>query len=425
MKSVKKVMRLAAIPAMIVLGLASSVNAQTITIESDEGQRSTSVGIDVDFTPGATPVAGYNTVFSYDPAILSGDPTVEAGAGACTVDPGTSTISVIRATFPAAVIGAAERICTVNFPIGAAAAFGDYPLTHDPDPVQTGFTNTNADAVDGTVVDGQITISDAPPDVVLAFNPTTNVVFPGGVSGTTSNASIAVTAASGTIGTGTIDNCVVSGPNASAFSVVAPGTASAPPPSELDLEVTLANSALSATLTCDLDDASAATTKVFQLSAPAGTPVPAPEYSSTPAVGTELTCNGSPGDVAQTSITITNTGLAGAGSDLTFNCAASGAGFSVLAPAGDTLAVGESAQVTVECVVPAEDAPAIEGDLDCTSNDPAAADNNYPLSSVAQTALPPIAQPNVVPASSLWSQLSLIGLMAALGLLVVGLRRKG
>ena len=194
------------------------------------------------------------------------------------------------------------------------------------------------------------------------------------------------------------------------------------PISAIDLEVTLANVALTATLTCDVDDAGPDTQHVWTLSAPAGAPVPAPEFTSVPGPGTELTCNGSPGSVEATSVTITNAGdLA-----LPFNCSVSGdAAFSLASGGVGNLAPGASQAVNVECTVPAEDAPAVVGSLDCTSNDPALTDVDYPLSSVAETALPPISQPNVVPASSMWSQLSLIGLLAALGLLVVGIRRKG
>lgn len=306
-----------------------------------------------------------------------------------------------------------QTVCTVTFTAIGGAVEDDYPIT---------FANVvfgNSPGGD-TINDGLLTVQLAPPDVVLGFNPDAAVVFGGGTSGDVVAESIAVTVESGTVGTGTVDNCIITGPNASAFSVVGGDPSTVPPDSSIDLEVTLANSALSATLTCDVDDASADTQHVWSLSAPAGDPVPAPEYNSTPAPGSALTCNGAPGSVQQTSITIGNTGDL----NLTFDCSVSGAGFSLVGSGAGNLAPNISQIVTVECQVPAEDAPAIVGNLNCTSNDPAAADNDYPLSSVAATAPPPIPQPNVVPASSMWSQLSLIGLLAALGLLVVGIRRK-
>lgn len=404
-----------------VLGLLATgtVSAQSIVASSTDAvinQQNHGSTVVFTNTDPAT-IGAFDFVLTYDDANLtidSADITTSSSGTACSVSPpGTircfANPEGIQTVLPATV--------TINLPFDIGAVEGIEALTF-------GATNVFDEDVNVVVLDpadGQITISAAAPDVVLGFSPASAVAFPGGVSGTTSNASITVSAASGTVGTGTVDNCVITGPNASAFSVVAPGAVTAPPTDTLDLQATLANSALSATMTCDLDDASAATSVVFQLSAPAGSPVPAPEYSSTPAGGTALTCNGAPGATTSTSITITNTGDL----PLTFNCAASGAGFGPVTGGVGNLAAGASQVVSVECQVPAEDAPAIEGDLDCTSNDPAAAANNYPLSSVAQTGPGPIPQPNVVPASSLWSQISLIGLMAALGLLVVGIRRKG
>lgn len=363
---------------------------------------------------------GYQTTLTYDTTNL--DAVREnVDGGLCTVNDAAGTIVVLDGTADNSPL--ADKVtCNLTFTVGAGAADGDvYTLD-----LNGGlFSDENAAPSPGphTETDGSITITNAPPDVVLAFNPDAAVVFPGGTSGDTTAESIDVTVGAGTVGTGTVDNCVISGANASAFSVVGGDPTTVPPAGSIDLEVTLANSALAATLTCDVADAGPDTTHVWALSAPAGTPVPAPEYSSVPAPGTTLNCDGTPGSLTQTSITITNTGLSGAGSDLDYSCVVSGAGFSIISGAADTLAVDDSATVTVQCTVPAEDAPAATGDLDCTSNDPANSANNYPLSSIAETAPPAVPQPNVVPASSLWSQLSLIGLLAALGLLVVGIRR--
>lgn len=404
-----------AVLGLLAMGTASAqsiVASETEAFINQQNHGSTVVFTNSD----PATVGAFDFELAYDATNLTlatADITTDFAGASCTVNtPGTilcfanpTSGLLLPATF------------TINLPFDVGTTEGVEALTFG----TTAVFDQGGSSIVLDPTDGSVTVSSAPPDVVLGFSPASAVAFPGGVSGTTSNASITVSAASGTVGTGTVDNCVITGPNASAFSVVAPGAVTAPPTDTLDLQATLANSALSATMTCDLDDASAATSVVFQLSAPAGTPVPAPEYSSTPAGGSALTCNGAPGATTSTSITITNTGDL----PLTFNCAASGAGFGPVTGGVGNLAAGASQVVSVECQVPAEDAPAIEGDLDCTSNDPAAAANNYPLSSVAQTGPGPIPQPNVVPASSLWSQISLIGLMAALGLLVVGIRRKG
>ena len=414
--------------AALFLGFSSLASAQAVVNLGPTADDATSnqalvggdtIEVAVSFT-GDGAVNGYGGSWEYDPALV-GEPVASTGnhpgsiVAVCSVDNTTNTFSV--AVAGAAALADADDVCVFTIEVLPATAIGNYPL-----PVSVAFPPSFSGGA-GTLNPGEFDVIDAVPDVVLAFNPDAAVAFPGGVSGNTTAASIDVTVGAGTVGTGTVDNCVISGANASAFSVTAGDPSTVPPPGSIDLEVTLANSALAATLTCDVADAGAATTHVWSLTAPAGTPVPAPEYSSAPAAGTTLNCDGSPGSLTQTSVTITNTGLAGAGSDLDYSCVASGAGFSILSGASDTLAVGDSASVTVQCTVPAEDAPAATGDLDCTSNDPAASNNNYPLSSIAETAPPALDQPNVVPASSLWSQLSLIGLLAALGLLVVGIRR--
>lgn len=345
---------------------------------------------------------------------------VAAGGVTCAVNDAFSP-TVGRVALAVVSLGplASSTVCTVTFTAIDGAAEASYPLTFA-NVVFGNSPNPPADVAN----DGVLTVQLAPPDVVLGFSPAANVVFPGGVSGTQVLADIDVTVASGSVGTGTVDNCVLGGTNPLSFAILS-GAATVPPADTIDLQATLANTPISATLTCDLDDASAATQVVFQLSAPAGTPVPAPGYSSTPAPGTALTCNGQPGATTNTSVTIANDGFAGVGSDLTYNCTVSGAAFTITSGAADTLAVGESTSVNVQCTVPEEDAPAAEGELNCTSNDTTTPTADYPISSIAASGPPPIPQPNVVPASSLWSQISLIGLMAALGLLVVGIRRKG
>lgn len=370
---------------------------------------------------GDAAVNGYGGSWEYDPALV-GVPVASAAAhpgslvAVCSVDAGTNTFSV--AVAGAAALADEDQVCVFTMDVLPATAVGNYPLV-----VSAAFPPSFSGGA-GDFNPGEFDVIDAVPDVVLAFNPDAAVAFPGGVSGTTSAESIDVTVGSGAVGTGTVDNCVITGANAASFSVVGGDPTTTPPAGSIDLEVTLANSALAATLTCDVADAGAATTHVWALSAPAGTPVPSPEYSSNPAPGAELTCDGQPGSLTQTSVTITNTGFAGANSELDYSCSTASAGFSVISGAAGSIAVDASATVTVQCTVPAEDAPAATGTLDCT-HDAAniASPVRYTLSSTAATAPPPVPQPNVVPASSLWSQLSLIGLLAALGLLVVGIRR--
>ena len=269
-----------------------------------------------------------------------------------------------------------------------------------------------------TSVGGSLIWQAAPPDVVLGFAPASAVAFPGGTSGTSTTASIAVSVATGSIGTGTVSNCVVGGTNASAFSVTSALPLTVPPAGNIDLSVTLANGTLSATLTCDVADAGTAPTHTWNLTAPAGTPVPAPGYSSNPAPGAAIDRTGIPGSSCNSSVVITNNGFAGAGSDLTYNCSVAGADFTIASGASGTVAVGSSATVSVAVACPA-DGTSVTDTLTCTSNDPAVSTATYALSANGQA----FVAPTFVPASSLWSKLALFGIFAALGMLVLGLRR--
>jgi hypothetical protein len=144
----------------------------------------------------------------------------------------------------------------------------------------------------------------------------------------------------------------------------------------------------------------------------------APVVAGNPPPGA-LTCNGNAGSTQTTSVTFTNTGT---GNATGFSCAVGGAGFSLQTPPAATInSGGGSTTATVACTVPADGAAPINGTLNCsgTGVGPFA----YTVSSVAVSAAVPT-QAAIVPASSLWSKIGLVGLLAALGMLVVGFRRQ-
>lgn len=289
-----------------------------------------------------------------------------------------------------------------------------------------GFFDGAANTIPGaTSTNGSVIVTTAPPDIQVSYSPAagSTVTFPSGVALTTQNASITVNS-TGSVGTATVDNCALSGAGAGSFSIVT-GSVTVPPSDTIDLSCTLPNGggAATAVLTCRENDSdSTNVNRTWNLSCPQGTPVPGPSYSSVPAPGSLLECDGDAGTTETVSFVVTNNGNPGAGSGLDFSCSAAGAGFSIQSGGTATgLAVGSSQTVTVACTVPAEGAPAATGTVTCTTN--AATTPTYNLSSVAQTLPEPVPQPNVVPASSLWSKLALIGLLAGLGIAVVGFRR--
>lgn len=422
MNNVKKWVRLGF--AALLLGGFGAASAQpNITIGTGNVVSATggNVAISIDFNPNGVVVAGYNTVIDYDNSILSADPT--SSNGTCTIDNVLHTVSLIRATFPPAAIPA-ENVCVITFPVAVGAAVGSYPLAHHPGFPETSFVDLAGTEIApaGTVTDGAINVINAPPDVVLGFSPNynTTVTFPGGTVATNQTANIAVSVASGTVGNGTVTGCAFGGPNAGAFSVTGGIPATVPPNATIALQATLAAAPLVGTLTCLVTDAAAGSpnSRTWNLSAPAGTPVPAPGYSSNPAPGSVIGLIGIPGATLTTTVIITNNGNPGPGSDLTYTCSVGGPDFAITSGAsGGPLAVGASATVTIDVTAPA-DGVTVNDVLSCTSNIQGQL-AEYDLSATGQVRV----APTYVPASSLWSKLALFGIFAALGMLIIGLRR--
>jgi hypothetical protein len=384
-------------------------------------------GSSVVFTNTAPATIGaFDFVLTYNPANLtieSADITTSSSGTACAVNPAGTILCFAN---PEGIQTVLPAVVTINLPFDIGGIEAVEPLTF-------GVTNVFDEDVNPVALvpdNGQITISAAPPvPPTVTFAPNggpINLTAPGGaLQGSLSNESvIAITAVGGSgAGVGSY-NCVVDpGAPFDISNLADANVAVGDDPADMSVICTLGAVAVAANMNCTRTGGDA-TPVNFALTCPAGVPVPSPAYSSNPAPGATLNCDGDAGTLTQTSVTITNTGLAGVNSELDYSCSTASAGFSVISGAAGSIIVDDSATVTVQCKVPAEGDPAATGTLDCTHN--ATNENSpvrYGLSSIADTAPPAVPQPNVVPASSLWSQLSLIGLLAALGLLVVGIRR--
>lgn len=419
MNNVKKWVRLG-FAALLLGGIGAASAQPNITIGSGNVVSATggNVAISIDFNPNGIVVAGYNTVIDYDNSILSADPT--SSNGICTIDNVLHTISLIRATFPPAAIPA-ENICVVTFPVAAGATVGTYPLAHHPGFPSTSFVDLAGTEIapPGTVTDGAINVIAAPPDVVLTFSPNygTGIAFAGGTVGTNQTANISVSN-TGSVGTGTVDNCTFGGANPGAFSVTSGIPATVPPNATIALQATLAATPLSATLTCRVTDTAAGSPnmRTWNLSAPAGA---APGYSSVPAPGSLMSQTGVPGTTLTYTVVITNTGNPGPGSDMTYTCSVAGPDFAITSGAsGGPLAVGSSDTVTIQVTAPA-DGVTVNDVMTCTSSELPNLLAEYDLEATGMARV----APTFVPASSLWSKLALFGIFAALGMLIIGLRR--
>ncbi len=269
-----------------------------------------------------------------------------------------------------------------------------------------------------------INVIDTPPEApAVAFAPNggpINLAQGGGAVGDTSAASVIAVTTSGGAGTGSASyNCTVPAGFAATNSSNA-SIAVGSDPADLSVTCTLGATASSANMTCGVTDIAGSRDVSFTLNCPAGASA---VYSSAPAAGAALaTCNGAPGSTQTRSITITNTGTPAdpdsAADDLALACSitSGGTNFAIVAGPTSPLEAGSSTTVDVQCTVP--DTGSITGELDCNGN-------LYGLSATVQTVPPPVPTPAIVPATSEWSKLVLIALLAGLGALVVGFRRHG
>lgn len=363
----------------------------------------------------------------YNSAVLSA--SVVSGAAACTI-PTPGTIVVVTQNFTTPLL-ANGTVCEIAFTTVAGAALGSTNLDFQFDAASgDGCLDASANPATCTINDATVSVITAPPNVTLSYAPAagSTITFPAGTALTTQNASITVTGG-GTVGSGTVTNCGITGAGAGAFGAAPANiTVAAGATGTLPLSCTLPNSggAATATLTCtETDsDSTAGVSRSWPLSCPQGTPVPGPGFGASPAPNTPATaisCSGQAGSTVQRQITITNNGNPGAGSALDFTCTGSGIITGLTGGTATGLAVGASQTVTATCTVPADGVTAT-GTVSCTSNAPGAP-FVFNYTSTGSTFPPPVPRPAVVPASSTWSQIALIALLAGLGLAFVGFRR--
>lgn len=313
--------------------------------------------------------------------------------------------------------------CTVVLEVaadnnGVAWADGDVAtLTFQDEEIGVAGVDESADLLPS--INATVTIvTGPPPDVIAGSDPVdgTAISIPGGAPGDTNSTSVDITIASGDEGTVSVTSCTVG----AGFTIVAPGAFPANAPVTIEVEATLGAAALADTLNCVGTDSSAAGFDFsWPISAPEGTLLAGPTVSSNPSSANPLQLpTNTTGNPVSVPVTFTPNGGDVGGPDATVACAVSGA-FTVT-PANLTLAVGDApASVAVGCS-PGADVEA--GSLTCTVNDETGANDIVwelvcPEMSVAPAA------PTFVPASSLWSKLALFGMLGALGMLVLGLRR--
>lgn len=306
----------------------------------------------------------------------------------------------------------AGTICSFTLTTTAGAVAGNV-IPVDLTGVTVG-TNGAADAVQPTVNDGTVTIqAPAANPTTVNFAPTTVNLANGGLAaGQTSPASIVAVTTAGGVDPGSYTCTVPAGfqlTNASANNIPANSD-----PADISVTCTLAAAGFQGTSTCTRTGGA---NVALTLNCPAGQAAVSPTLTATPPSGTLLTCNGSPGGTQVTGISIQNTGT---GPTAGLTCSTVGAGFTVQQQPQGVVAVNGTTNAIVSCSVPANGVT-INGTLNCQS---ANGGNTitFPLASTGQASVAPT-QPATIPSTSLWAKIGLVGLLAGLGLLMVGFRR--
>lgn len=383
-----------------------SINPTPANIGVGPGGVTTPAALQVAYDNTGTTLDSIEFEITFDDADL--DVTVQAAPG-FTCIAGAGVITVIGFDGGGATL-ASGNLCALTFTSAAGATDGEtFPLTFQNLVVSDGGNAATAP----TLVNGQINVVAAPANpTTINFAPTTvNLANGGNVAGQASAPSIVSVTTAGGVDPGSYSCTVPAGFQLT--NAAAAGIAAGSDPADISVTCTLAGAAFSGTSTCTR---TGGTPVDLTLNCPAGA---GPVLSSTPPSGTAITCNGQPGSTQTVAVTITNTGTA----QLTgLACNVAGAGFALGNPApAASLAPGASTNASVSCTVPAEGVTNA-GTLNCTTTAPAGGTLTFPVTSLGQAAGTG-GNLETIPSTSLWAKIGLVGLLAALGALVVGFRR--
>ena len=413
-------MKINKILAASVLALAApSAFAQTITASTTNANTNTA------FPPGhvstvtidrqGQTVNGFLFELDYNTTILSlgaqhTDPNVQhprvttTGTGGADFGCVELVVGTLRCLTSAPITSATF---VVNIAWSTTATAGVSPLTFDP--AQTNYVNAAfADTPFTTVTPGSVTTA------VVVANPPVLTFAP--ASGTVASGSnITITPSGGQAGGSATYTCTppagVTVTNQA--GVINTGGAA------VTMNVTCPAGNPDGAMSCTHTGGAGSTASPVNYTIDCPAPLAA-NVVANPAPGA-LACNGAAGSTQTTSITFTNNGTANATG---FACNVAGAGFTLQqAPAATINAGGASTTAVIACTVPADGAPAANGTVSCQGGVAGTGPFAYTVSSVAQSQ-GGLTQAAIVPASSLWSKVGLIGLLAVLGMMVVGFRRK-
>lgn len=315
-------------------------------------------------------------------------------------------------------ISSATFLVNISFDVlGVAVPTPGSPLVfNDANLTQTSWVNSAFEDTAFTAVnDGSVIIGTGPtPPVITIADGTANSLG---------------------VGTAEVTKADGSGSLTSGYSCTAPAgftlTANAsqsgitnggPDPADIGFSCSPGGAQVVGVMNCTITEGGVARADTVNLTCPALTPTN-PTITSAPTPGSTTNIPGGLiGTTRSTTINFTATGANAAGT-ASITCAASGA--VSIAPSGNQTIVGTAQPVdpVVSCTL----TDAVQnGSVACTITDgnPAAARAvSYDFVCPAGSTFLPAPEPNVVSATSMWAKIGLIGLLAALGMFMVGFRR--
>lgn len=268
-----------------------------------------------------------------------------------------------------------------------------------------------------------IEISDAPPTpLTLSYAPAPGpITLPPGNAGATVSTNIVATAA-GNQGSASLSCTAAAG-----FTVTPSLTFNSAGDQNIAVGCTLGAAQTTGNITCteiDGNTASPGEARIWNATCPQGGVVPVdPAITPATAAGAFAMPAGAIGQTVSRTLQFTPSGGAGTGSS-TVTCSVDPSSPVVVTPSSRTFTGNTTAPQTFTVSIPLTDADQGPFDLTCAIND-SGADRNVVYNVTAAAGSPfVLPEPKVVPASSTWSQLLLIALMAGLGLAFVGFRRQ-
>lgn len=413
MKIESKQLTQALIAGLLSLGFAGaasavSYNATTAdnSVENTAPNNTTSITVALVGDGATTTVqtrVDYNTtIFNVTAAAATGSP---AGV-TCLANDGTGRVAIIvPPSVPAAALASAP-LCTLSVTAAVGAAPGTYDFSFD------GASTIPAASPAPTALPITVT-TNAPPTIANGAFATNNPTGTEGVVTSIGNITFAVTTAAQGSGTGSVVCAdAAGGPaftfNPSTATTVNSGTAG---PVSVGVSCPLRDfgtGALAGDATCTIVDSAGTRNQTINISCPEGADAVGPILNP-PAQTTITLAPVLVGQQSTAGIQFTATG-GQTGQSTLLNCTATAPAVIV---SGNNQNVATGSQPAAVVVGITLTGAAQTGSVTCGGT-------TFAINAPAGSTLEPAA---VVPASSLWSQLSLIALFAALGGLFVALRR--